>query len=415
MKKQILFVRDLLSGALRWILAAILIGLICGLAGGLFSRAVAWVTQLRTASPWLIWLLPVGGAAICALYRLLRLPLYLGTDEIVRTVRTQEPVTWRMAPAIFISTVITHLLGGSAGREGAALQLGGSIGASVGGFLRPKRDDRRIAELCGMAAVFSALFGTPLSAAVFVTEITLVGAPDLRAIMPCIVSAVTANQIALLVGAEAELFPLASGLDVGNAGMLVRAMLLGALCALAAALFCRVMHFSTEQMRKWIKNDWVRITLGGAVLIGLTLLVGTRDYNGGGMNVILRALGGQSRPESFLLKMLFTALTLSVGFKGGEIVPSFFIGATFGCTAAGIIGFPPAVGAALGIVCLFCGVTNAPIASLVLTAELFGTEYLIPIGLACAICWAFSGHVSLYHEQRFLHPKLGEGYDNTEG
>ena len=412
MKDRMTFFLRYLLTFLRWALTSAAIGALCGVAGGLFARCVGLSARLFGENGSLLYLLPAGGLAIVALYRLLRLPASIGTDAILQSVRTGEKVPVLLAPAIFLSTALTHLLGGSAGREGAALQLGGSLGAFAGDLLRPRQDDRRIAELCGMAAVFSALFGTPFTAAVFVLEVVEVGAFNCRALMPCAFSAVTAKIVAGLVGAEAEAFPLAAGLVRCGTVELLRALALGALCAGVAVLFCFAMRLSHRYAKKLVSNDWLRAALGGALVVALTLLTGSRDYNGGGMAVILRALGGEASPFAFLLKIAFTAVSLSCGFKGGEIVPSFFTGATFGCFAAGLIGLNPAVGAALGLVCVFCGVTNAPVASLLLSVELFGTEYLPLFGVALAVTFMLSGHISLYHSQTFAHPKLGEGCDS---
>lgn len=411
MKNRLSFLARYLLAFLRWALLAVVVGAVCGVAGGLFARCVGLSTRLFGENGWLLYLLPVGGLAIVALYRLLHLPASIGTDTVFQSVRTQEKVPVLLAPAIFLSTAVTHLLGGSAGREGAALQLGGSLGAAVGDLLRPRKDDRRITELCGMAAVFSALFGTPFTAAIFVLEVVEVGAFNYRALMPCALSAVAAKGFAALVGAEAEAFPLASALVPCGTVQLLQALGLGALCAGVAALFCLAMHLSHRYAKKWIPNDWLRAVAGGAVVIALTTILGTRDYNGGGMAVILRALQGKASPVAFLLKIVFTAICLSCGFKGGEIVPSFFVGSTFGCFAAGLLGLDPAVGAALGLACVFCGVTNAPVASLLLGIELFGTEYLPLLGVALAATFMLSGKISLYHSQKFTHPKLGEGYD----
>lgn len=396
-----------LSAFLRWTVTGVLIGGLCGVVGGLFAMAVEGATHLRQHHEFLLYLLPLGGLAIAGLYRLLRLPLSLGTDEIITTVRTQGRVPVQMAPAIFLSTTLTHLLGGSAGREGAALQLGGSLGAAVGDLTHPKADSRRIFELCGMAALFAALFGTPLTAAVFVLEIIEVGKFNHRALLPCVISAVTAALVARFIGAPEEPWHLASGLQAVSAVSALQALGVGVACALVAILFCTVMHFSIKHFRKLVKNDFLRILIGGVAVVALTLLVRTRDYNGGGMHVIFAALEGNAKPWAFLVKLLFTAVTLSAGFKGGEIVPSFFIGATLGCTVAGLIGMSPALGAALGLVGVFCGVTNAPLAAILLSIELFGAEYLPLFGVVAAVSFMLSGHFSLYHAQIFAEPKLG--------
>ncbi len=413
-KKNLILGEHYALAFVYWAIAAVLIGIVCGAVGALFAIAVHYATHFRELHPWLIYLLPVGGLIIVLMYKAFKLPISVGTDAILKSVRTQEKVPILMAPAIFISTFVTHLLGGSAGREGAALQLGGSIAAKIGDLAHPHKphdDDRRIYELCGMAALFSALFGTPLTAAIFVVEVVDVGEFNYRALLPCLISALTAALIAPIIGAPEELFPLAAGLGDASALNLLRAGGMGILCALVAIMFCHVMHVSGHLLRKAFKNDLLRVVIGGIAIIGITLLIGMRDYNGGGAHTIVEALAGNARPEAFLMKMLFTAITLSSGFKGGEIVPSFFIGSTFGCTVAVLLGLDPALGAGLGLASVFCGVTNAPIASILLSIELFGAEYLPLMAVSIGVSYMLSGEISLYHQQHFAHPKLGAGYD----
>jgi len=390
-----------------WVVSAVLVGAVCGVVGGAFAIVVEHATHLRQHTAWLPWLMPVAGLAIAGLYWLLKLPLSIGTDEIIKTVRTQEGVSLKMAPAIFISTALTHLTGGSAGREGAALQLGGAIGVAMSRLMKPLGDNHRNFQLCGMAALFSALFGTPLAATIFVIEIIDIGKVNHRALLPCLISALTAKLVAIAIGAPAEIFPLASGLAQTNALTLLQSAGVGLCCGVMAILFCYTMHLSGRYMRKAIPNDFLRIALGGGTVALVTMALHLQDYQGSGMHVILNALNGQAAPEAFILKVIFTALTLSVGFKGGEIVPSFFIGATLGCVVAPLIGFDPALGAGVGIIAMFCGVTNGALASMVLSVELFGTEYLPLFAIAAAVSYAMSGHVSLYHSQTFIEPKMG--------
>ena len=392
---------------LVWVIFSAAVGAVCGLVGGAFAITVEEVTHLRQHVSWLPWLMPVAGLVIAGLYKLMRLPLSIGTDEIIKTVQTQGDVSIRMAPAIFLSTALTHLTGGSAGREGAALQLGGSIGVAMSRMTRLHNDDHRIFQLCGMAALFSALFGTPLAATIFVIEIAEIGKINHRALLPCLLSALTAKLVAMAIGAPAEVFPLAGGLAETTWLTLLQSGGVGLCCGVVAILFCYAMHASGRYMRKAIPNDFLRIALGGGAVALLAAALGTADYQGSGMPVILNALKGQAAPEAFLLKILFTAMTLSVGFKGGEIVPSFFVGATLGCVVAPLLGLDPALGAGLGIIALFCGVTNGVLASMVLSVELFGAEYLPLFGIAVAVSYALSGQVSLYHTQKFIEPKMG--------
>ncbi len=390
-----------------WVAFSVAVGAVCGLVGGAFAITVEEVTHLRQHVSWLPWLMPVAGLLIAGLYKLLKLPLSIGTDEIIKTVQTQDDVSIKMAPAIFLSTALTHLTGGSAGREGAALQLGGSIGVAMSRITRLRNDDHRIFQLCGMAALFSALFGTPIAATIFVIEIIEIGKINDRALLPCLISALTAKLVAVAIGAPAEAFPLAGALAEVSWLTLLQAAGVGLACGVVAILFCYAMHGAGRYLRKAIPNDFLRIAFGGATVALLAAGFGTTDYQGSGMHVILNALQGQAAPEAFVMKILFTALTLGVGFKGGEIVPSFFVGATLGCTVAPLIGLDPALGAGIGIIAMFCGVTNGALASMALSVELFGAEYLPLFGIAVAVSYAMSGHVSLYHTQKFIEPKMG--------
>ena len=398
-----------------WALMAVAVGAVCGVVGGAFAIVVEEATHLRQHTAWLPWLMPVAGLMIAGLYWLLKLPLSIGTDEIIKTVQTQEDVSIKMAPAIFISTALTHLTGGSAGREGAALQLGGSIGVAMSRLMPSQGDNRRMFQLCGMAALFSALFGTPLAATIFVIEIIDIGKINTRALLPCLISALTAKLVAIGIGAPAEVFPLASGLATTSTVTLLQSAGVGLCCGVMAVIFCHVMHLAGRYMRKAIPNDFLRIAFGGATVALVTMALKLQAYQGSGMHTILEALQGHAEPWAFLLKIVFTAMTLSVGYKGGEIVPSFFIGATLGCVVAPLLGLDPALGAGIGIIAMFCGVTNGALASMVLSVELFGAEYLPLFGIACAVSYALSGHVSLYHTQHFDAPKMGHREPGSPG
>ena len=313
-----------------------------------------------------------------------------------------------MAPLIFVATFLTHLLGGSAGREGAALQLGGSLGSDIGRLLKLSEDDRRTLTMVGMGALFAALFGTPLTATVFVMEVLCMGHMVYSSFVPCIVASLTAFGVSLLLHMEPEGYTLAvvPGLNWLSA---LQVTGLAALCAVLSVIFCAVMHVSGHCFKKWMKNPYVRAIAGGAAIIALTLLVGTRDYNGAGAQVIERAIEGQARPQDFLLKLIFTAITLGCGYKGGEIVPTFFVGATFGCVVGPLLGMNPGFAAAIALVATFCGNTNCPVASVFLGIELFGGQAVPLFALACAVSYMLSGYSSLYHKQLLPEKELKFG------
>lgn len=398
-------IREDILGFLKWAVLAAAIGLVVGAAGTLFGFGLHEVTALRERYSWLLYLLPLGGVAIVALYRGSRYPDGGSTNCVFLAVRENKPMPLRTAPLIFVSTLLTHLLGGSAGREGAALQLGGSIAGAIGQKLRLDDKDIRVFTMCGMSAAFSALFGTPLAAAVFSLEVVSVGRMYYAALVPCVLSALVGSWLAATLGLAPTAFALTQTAAVTPLSML-QVCALGALFALLSALFCVVLHQSGRLYARLFPNPYLRAAAGGAVVILLTLVFQTRDYNGAGENILRSAIGGEALPWAFALKLLFTAATLGAGFKGGEIVPVFFTGATFGCVAAPLLGLPAPLGAALGMVSVFCGVTNCPIASVLLAVELFGGQSVALFALSCAVSYMLSGYFGLYSEQKILYSKF---------
>lgn len=388
---------------LKWVLFACIIGLVVGGVSIAFYYTFGFVTGLRLANGWLLYLLPVGGLAIVLLYKICGVEKDGGTNFVLLAVRDNAALPLRTAPLVFISTMITHLFGGSSGREGAILQIGGSISSSLGRLIHLDDKDSRIITMCGMSAAFSALFGTPLTAAVFAMEMVSVGVMYYAAIVPCVVSALVGVFLARLCGIAPTAYAI-SALPDTTLVLMLQIIALGILCAILSAIFCRLMHSSQRLFGK-VFSPLLRIALGGALIILLTLLVGTRDYNGAGGDIIAAAIGGSAKPEAFLLKMVFTMITLGAGYKGGEIVPVFFIGSTFGCVVGSLIGLPGAFGAAIGLVSVFCGVTNCPMSSILLAMELFGGVKMPMFALAIAVSYMLSGYYSLYSEQKIVYSK----------
>lgn len=395
---------------MKWLIFAVLVGLSVGVVGSLFHLALEWAGEARAAHPWLLFLLPVGGLAIVATYHFAGMDDDSGTEMVITSIRSGQPMRLRTAPLIFFATTITHLFGGSAGREGAALQLGGSISGALGKLLSLDREDERIITMCGMAAGFSALFGTPLSAAIFAMEVESVGVMYYAALVPCLLSALLAQKVAVFFHIYGTLFLV---VDVPHLTVdsIISIILLGILCGILANLFCRVMGLGGAFYRRITQNRWLRIVIGGCVVVVFSLLTGTSDYNGAGMEVIRRALAGEAFPLAFVLKMLLTALTLGAGFKGGEIVPSFFVGATFGCIVAPMLGLSASFGGAVAMIAVFCGVTNSPMTSILLGYELFfGGVGIEPMALVAAVSYMTSGYHSLYHQQKIVYSKTKSNY-----
>ena len=409
LKERVAHIGQYAVTLLKWMVLGGVIGLVGGIIGSLFHIGVDTATQMRLAHPWVLYLMPVGGLAIVGLYRLTKTE-GKGTNDIIASVHFGEQVPGLLVPVIFVSTVITHLCGGSAGREGAALQIGGGIGYQAGRLLRLGEKDLPLATLCGMSGVFAALFGTPLTATVFALEVISVGVLYYAGLVPCLTAALTGYLVSVLMGVPPTRFTVTvPGLEVRT---MLLVIVLALLCAVVSILFCRGLHGVEHLLKRTLKNTYLRVAVGAAVLIGLTLLT-TGDYNGAGMEVIGRAIAGQADPWAWVWKLLFTAITIGCGFKGGEVVPSFFVGAAFGCVAAGWLGLPAGFGAAMGLVSVFCGAVNCPLASIILSVELFGSGDLLYFAMACSISYLISGYCGLYSSQTILYSKLRAEFINV--
>ena len=409
LKERVAHIGQYAVTLLKWMVLGGVIGLVGGIIGSLFHIGVDTATQARLAHPWVLYLMPVGGLAIVGLYRLTKTE-GKGTNDIIASVHFGEQVPGLLVPVIFVSTVITHLCGGSAGREGAALQIGGGIGYQAGRLLRLGEKDLPLATLCGMSGVFAALFGTPLTATVFALEVISVGVLYYAGLVPCLTAALTGYLVSVLMGVPPTRFTVTvPGLEVRT---MLLVIVLALLCAVVSILFCRGLHGVEHLLKRTMKNPYLRVAVGAAVLIGLTLLT-NGDDNGAGMEVIGRAIAGQADPWAWVWKLLFTAITIGCGFKGGEVVPSFFVGAAFGCVAAGWLGLPAGFGAAMGLVSVFCGAVNCPLASIILSVELFGSGDLLYFAMACSISYLISGYCGLYSSQTILYSKLRAEFINV--
>ena len=395
----------------KWVLLAHLTGAAGGLVGAAFHLSVGAASALRAAHPWLLFLLPAGGLLIGLIYHVLHTE-NKNTNTIIDSIQLGERVPLALVPTIFCATAITHLFGGSAGREGAALQIGGGLGYAVGRLCRLDSKDMRIATLSGMSAVFSALFGTPLTATVFALEVISVGVIYYSAFVPCLIASLIALQIASLCGIAPEGFLIPISVPLHGAGVL-KVAALAILCTAVSIAFCLTMHATEHFLSKKLPNDFVRVVVGGTAVVTLTLLLGTGEFNGAGMESIRRAVEeGAVRPDAFFWKLVFTAVTLGSGYKGGEVVPCFFVGATFGCAVGGLLGLPAGFAAAVGLVCVFCGAVNCPLASILLSVELFGGDEIVYSALARGLAYMLSGYFGLYSSQKIIYSKLKAEFIN---
>ena len=390
----------------RWVLYAAFLGVAVGLVGVAFLLGIDWATGLRGRYPQLILMLPLVGVSTVLMYRIFGMERDRGTNLVLVAVREAEPIRLRTAPLIFLSTILTHLAGGSAGREGAALQLGGSLAAYAGRKMGLDEKDGRVMVMCGMAAAFSALFGAPLTAAVFAMEVVSVGVMYYAALVPCLVSAQVALLVARMFGVHRGVpYPVGDSLPLAPAAMLQVAAL-GLLCALVSVLFCKAVHAAPKLYARVLPGPVVRAAVGGVLVLALTVLLGEQTYNGAGDAAMRQMLAGETIPAAFLWKILFTALTLGAGFRGGEIVPVLFTGCAFGTLAGPVLGLPHGFSGALGMAGVFCGATNCPISSILLSYELFGGENLPLYALCVGISYMLSGYYGLYGEQKIVYSKF---------
>ncbi len=397
--------------SVKWVIFSILVGIIVGSCGTAFYFCLKLATDYRTKYPWLIFFLPLGGILIVGAYHLLKNDDDTGTNLVISAIHSGDKLPLRMAPLIFFSTIVSHLFGGSVGREGAALQMGGSIGNSIGRLFRFDEKDKHVMIMCGMSAAFSALFGTPMAAAIFSMEMISVGVMYYTALVPCVISSLIAHGIADSFNVTNEFFPIVNipKFEILSA---VKITGLAVICALISIIFCIMLHSFESLYKKYLHNRYLRAFAGGCIIILLTTIVGSQTYNGTGMNIIEKSIHGTVIPQAFILKMLFTAITIGAGFKGGEIVPSFCIGSAIGCLFGSIIGYSPTLCAAVGMTSVFCGVTNCPISSLLISFELFGYDGMPYFLLSIAFSYMLSGYFGLYRSQKIVYSKYKTNYIN---
>lgn len=374
---------------LKWIALSVITGITCGAIGTLFSKTLEFVTNLRTGNGWLLYLLPIGGIVIVLLYKLLKVE-GVGTVTVFESIKKEKELSASVVPAIFISSAVSHLFGASVGREGAALQIGGGMASLYSKIFKLTQNERKIILMCGMAGLFSAVFGTPIGAAAFALEVILIKL-CLNGALPVLLTSLVSFFTAEFLGARAERFNL-MGVPKLSFNVFWRVAVILSACVIACFIFCKSLSLSKKLFK--IHNPYLKIIVGGLIVIALTLLAGNNDYNGGGVNIIENVFNGNVKYEAFALKVIFTAICIGTGFKGGEIIPTFFIGATCGGAAAMLLGLPVPFGGAIGMAVLFCGATNCPVATVLLCAEMFsgqGIWYIIPVTAAAFFLCRFEG------------------------
>ncbi|MHA0858315.1 voltage-gated chloride channel family protein [Paenibacillus sp. CMAA1364] len=401
------FHKSVLGSLIKWIFFGGVVGLLTGSASAIFLISLAYVTDVRLANPWLLFLLPLGGALVSYLYHTYGLNSSKGNNLIFEQVqeREHEHVPLRMAPLVLFGTLITHLLGGSAGREGTAVQMGGSLADQFGRWIKVGPIDRKIILMCGISGGFGSIFGTPIAGAVFALEVIVLGMMRYDALIPCFIASFTGNIVAMkLWGITHTQF------DMGSVPTLTFMVLLKVILAsiyfgLTSRLFSQLTHFLKKTFAKFIHNPMLKTAVGGLVIIIMVYVVGSRDYLGLGVNLISDSFEGDVHPFAFFGKLLFTSVTLGAGFQGGEVTPLFAMGATLGHSLAGVLHMYAPFLAALGFIAVFSGATNTPIACFLMGIELFGSEGAVFMFIACVVSYLFSGPTGIYTSQQIGVPK----------
>jgi H+/Cl- antiporter ClcA len=406
-----------------WFLILLPVAVTIGLLVAFFLWLLDIVTTTREQHQWLIYLLPIAGVFISWIYTYFGKNVNAGNNLIIEEIHQPDKgVPARMTPLVLGTTILTHLFGGSAGREGTAVQMGGSIAAAFAKLLTLNVDNKRILLMCGIAAGFSAVFGTPVAGTIFALEVLTIGKIKYDALFPCLIASVIAHITCIscgiqhihysidFVSSNTNLFSYFS-IDIF---LLIKVAIAGVLFGFASFLFRETAHFIKSKTNKLFTKKWMIPIIGGVLVVGISFLLGTTDYlglgvtspNKDGISIVSAFHADGTNYFSWFWKLLLTAITLSTGFKGGEVTPLFFIGATLGNTLAILSGSPIDLFAGLGFIAVFAGATNTPIACILMGVELFGGEHVLYYAVACFMAYYFSGHTGIYHAQRKEQPKF---------
>lgn len=399
--------RGLVISFVKWIVLGAVIGILTGSASALFLKGLDAVTRYRMEHPWLLFLLPLGGAGVSLLYKKYGKNSGRGNNLILEQIYGgQETIPLRMAPMVLFGSLITHLFGGSAGREGTAVQMGGSLAEGFGRLIRIDKEDRKILLMCGISGGFGSVFGTPLAGAIFGLEVIAIGMLSYRALVPCFTASFVGNLIASGVWKVGHLHYKMGQVPDLSGMVLLKVCFAAVLFGLTASLFSKFFNAFRKGISLLIPNPVLKTAAGGVIIIVLVFVTGTRNYLGLSIPMIQDSFseGGVS-PFAFFWKLIFTSVTLGSGFQGGEVTPLFAIGAALGSTLAPLLHMYGPFLAALGFIAVFCGAANTPLACFIMGIELFGSEGAVYLMIVCIISYIFSGHTGIYSSQQIGVPK----------
>jgi H+/Cl- antiporter ClcA len=384
---------------LKWLLFCTIIGICAGTASAGFLYSLDWATEYRENNQWIIWLLPIGGLAIGLLYHYFGKDVEAGNNLLIDTIHEpRQTIPFKMAPFVYLGTMVTHLLGGSAGREGTALQMSGAIADQFSKPFRLNKEDRKILLIAAIAAGFGAVFGTPLAGAIFGMEVTKTGRIKYTAVFASFLAAIIANLVTNLWQAAHTHYHIAT-LPAVSALSILYAILAGIFFGICEAAFSKLMHKVSAFFKTTISYAPLRPFIAGIIIAVAVWAIGTTKYIGLGIPVIVQSFDVQLPPYDFVLKIAFTIITIAAGFKGGEVTPLFFIGAVLGNALSYFIPLPVGLLAGMGFVAVFAGATNTPLACTVMAIELFGIECGVYVAIACVVAYLFSGQNSIYKKQ----------------